>query len=63
MKYIFLSLLMVGAVVVGNAQAVFHDKDAELRQVGDFEGVEVSSAIDLQISQGNENSVAGKRSG
>ena len=58
MKYIFLSLLMVGAVLVGNAQAVFHDKDAELRQVGDFEGVEVSSAIDLQIAQGNENSVA-----
>ena len=58
MKYIFLALLIVGAVAAGNSQAVFHDKDAELRQVGDFEGVEVSSAIDLQLSQGNENSVA-----
>jgi hypothetical protein len=58
MKNIFLSLLMISAVAVTQAQAVFHDKDAELRQVGDFEGVEVSSAIDLQISQGNENSVA-----
>jgi hypothetical protein len=26
--------------------------------VGDFEGIEVSSAIDLQLSQGNENAVA-----
>jgi len=58
MKNIFLSLLMICAVTVNYGQAVFHDKDAELRQVGDFEGVEVSSAIDLQLSQGNENSVA-----
>src|SRR5688572_5029556 len=58
MKNIFLSLLMICTVAIGHAQAVFHDKDAELRQVGDFEGVEVSSAIDLQLSQGNENSVA-----
>jgi len=57
MKKLILSLLMISAVAVGHAQ-VFHDKDAELRQVGDFEGVEVSSAIELQISQGNENSVA-----
>lgn len=49
---------MIAAVTIGHSQAVFHDKDAELRQVGDFEGVEVSSAIDLQLSQGNENSVA-----
>ena len=58
MKNIFLSLLMICAVVAAQSQAVFHDKDAELRQVGDFEGIEVSSAIDLQLSQGNENSVA-----
>ena len=58
MKYLFLSLLMICAVTVTQAQAVFHDKDAELRKVGDFEGIEVSSAIDLQIAQGNENSVA-----
>jgi hypothetical protein len=58
MKNIFLSLLMICALSASYAQAVFHDKDAELRQVGDFEGVDVSSAIDLQLSQGNENSVA-----
>ncbi|HUQ66792.1 MAG TPA: head GIN domain-containing protein [Flavitalea sp.] len=58
MKNIFLSLFMLVSVLVANSQAVFHDKDAELRQVGDFEGIEVSSAIDLQLVQGNENSVA-----
>ncbi|MBL7696785.1 MAG: DUF2807 domain-containing protein [Chitinophagaceae bacterium] len=58
MKKFILSLLMICVVAAGFSQAVFHDKDAELRQVGDFEGVDVSSAIELQLSQGNENSVA-----
>lgn len=58
MKYIFFSLLMLSAVAGVNAQAIIHDKDAELRQVGDFEGIEVSSAFEVQISQGNDNSVA-----
>ena len=58
MKRIFLSFLMISGVFLVNAQTVFHDKDAELRQVGDFEGVQVSSAFELQLSQGNENSVA-----
>lgn len=59
MKRIFLTFLVLCTVLSVNAQnPVFHDKDAELRKVGDFEGVDVSSAIDLQLSQGNENSVA-----
>ena len=56
-NFLFCLLMMTGTTSL-QAQVVFHDKDAELRQVGDFEGVEVSSAIDLQLSQGNENSVA-----
>lgn len=58
MKKFILSLLTICIVGAAHSQAVFHDKDAELRQVGDFEGVDVSSAIELQLSQGNENSVA-----
>lgn len=58
MKNIFLSLLMISVITAAHAQVVFHDKDAELRQVGNFEGIDVSSAIDLQLSQGGENSVA-----
>lgn len=59
MKNIFLSIFLSGAILSIQAQTtVFHDKDAEIRSVGDFNSVEVSSAIDLQLSQGGENSVA-----
>lgn len=51
------------AVLAGSAglqaqKTVFHDKDAEIRNVGDFNAVDVSSAIELQLSQGDENVVA-----
>jgi hypothetical protein len=58
MKSIILSFLLIGAAFAVQAQAVIHDKDAELRKVGDFEGVEVSSAIELFLTQGSENTVA-----
>jgi hypothetical protein len=61
MKYIVLPLLLLSGALLARAQepkVVFHDKDAQLRDVGDFHAIDVSSAIDLQISQGNENSVA-----
>lgn len=58
MKNVILSFLMICAVTAAHSQAVFHDKDAQIRKVEDFEGVEVSSAIELQLSQGDENSVA-----
>ena len=45
------------AVISGNCQ-VFHDKDAQVRQVGNFSTIEVSSAIELQLSQGPEDAVA-----
>lgn len=50
--------MLVSVFTTTHAQQVFHDKDAELRQVGDFEGIEASSAFEVFISQGNENSVA-----
>lgn len=60
MKYVLLPLLLLTVYAGASAQqkTVFHDKDAEVRNVGDFHSVEVSSAIDLQISQGSENAVA-----
>jgi hypothetical protein len=61
MKYIVLPLLLLSGLLSVQAQeqkTVFHDKDAQLRNVGDFHAIDVSSAIDLQISQGDENSVA-----
>lgn len=60
MKYIMLPLLLLAGSlnILAQEKTVFHDRDAEVRQVGDFHSVEVSSAIDLQLSQGNENSLA-----
>ncbi len=51
-------LLMLMASLSGCSQNVFHDKQAQVRQVGPFTGVEVSGAIDLQLSQGSGDSVA-----
>lgn len=59
MKYIFFFCLLLGASVADAQQkTVFHDANAEERNVGDFHSIDISSAIDLQLSQGNENSVA-----
>jgi hypothetical protein len=49
---------MGSAISIQAQKPVFHDKDAEIRNVGDFQSIEVSNAIDLQLSQGDENSVA-----
>jgi hypothetical protein len=39
-------------------QTIVHDPNAELRPVKGYHGVEVSNAIDLYISQGDEETVA-----
>jgi hypothetical protein len=57
-KFILPFLLLAGTYTLNAQQTVFHDKDAELRTVEDFTSIDISSAIDLQLSQGNENSVA-----
>lgn len=60
MSYLILPVLLVITTLTASAQqkTVFHDRDAEVRTVGDFHSIDVSSAIDLQLSQGDENSVA-----
>ena len=57
MKYILSAFIMVMSISA-NCQQVFHDADAEVRKVGSFTSVEVSSAIELQLSQGSEDAVA-----
>jgi hypothetical protein len=39
-------------------QTIVHDANAELRPVKGYHGVEVSNAIDLYLSQGDEETVA-----
>ena len=53
-----LILLLLSLFSVTQAQQIIHDKDAELRQVGDFDAIDVSSAVELRLSSGNENTVA-----
>lgn len=57
MKYSFL-LAILCAAVSSRGQQVIHDSNAEQRQVGSFDAIEISSAFDLRISQGNEDAVA-----
>jgi Putative auto-transporter adhesin, head GIN domain len=59
MKKIFLSLLIVIAGFAANAQKfIVNDANAQMRSVGNFTGIKVSSAIDLYISQGDQVGVA-----
>ncbi|MBZ5857246.1 head GIN domain-containing protein [Flavihumibacter profundi] len=59
MKKIIVFGLVVLAGLTANAQKfVVNDANAVARQVNEFSGVHVSSAIDLYISQGNEIGVA-----
>lgn len=57
MRKFFVLILFFAAACV-NGQQTIHDKDARLREVGDFHAIEVTSAIDLRLSQGSENVVA-----
>ncbi len=57
----FKFLLLLGAVVFINksqAQKTVYDANAQVRNVGSFTGISVSSAIDLYISMGSEDAVA-----
>ena len=48
---------MLGAFNL-NAQNVVHDANAQVRNVGSFNKIRVSSAISLYLSQGNTQAVA-----
>lgn len=60
MKKIFFSLLSAILFMAANAQtpSIVNDKNAEVRTVAAFHGVNIGSGIDLYISQGNEDAVA-----
>lgn len=58
MQKIFLCLFFVIAGFSLNAQNVVHDANAQVRNVGSFNKIKVSSAISLYLSQGNTQAVA-----
>ncbi len=60
MKKILVVLIMslsISAIAQQNFN-VLHDKNAQLRRVGSFTAIKVSSAIDLYLSQSDKNEVA-----
>lgn len=59
MKKIFLSVVMAGAALFATAQkAIVNDANAEKRNVTGFNAIRVSNAIDLYLTQGDEDAVA-----
>ena len=58
MQKIYLCLLIVLGATTVKAQNVVHDANAQVRKVGSFNKIKVSSAISLYLSQGNAQGVA-----
>jgi len=58
MQKIFLCLSFIIAGFSLSAQNVVHDANAQVRNVGSFNKIKVSSAISLYLSQGNTQAVA-----
>jgi Putative auto-transporter adhesin, head GIN domain len=59
MKKIFLSVLLVSATAFAIAQkTIVNDANAEKRNVSGFNAIRVSNAIDLYLTQGDEDGVA-----
>ncbi len=55
-KY-FVPVVLLLSVLSADAQKIFYDPDARVINVGNFHGVAISGAIEVQLSQG-ENAVA-----
>jgi hypothetical protein len=59
MKQFFITLFITTLATAGFAQqTVFNDANAQKRDVSGFHAIQISSAIDLFLSQGNEEGVA-----
>jgi len=59
MRNIFLSLLVLAFSTALQAQdKVINDPNAEVRKVGSFTGIKVSTGIELLLKQGSEDAVA-----
>lgn len=57
MKYL-LALLFTSFVSTSLAQTIINDKNAEVRNVGEFSGIRVSGGIDVYLSQSDEYALA-----
>ncbi len=58
MKHFVFTMLAACLVFGAKAQKVINDPNAEVRQVGSFSKIDISSAFQVIITQGNQESVA-----
>ena len=58
MQKMLISLVLVVAGFTVAAQNIVHDPNAQVRSVGSFTKIHVSSAINLYLSQGSQQAVA-----
>jgi len=59
MRNIFLSLIaLVFSTAIFAQDKVINDPNAEVRKVGSFTGIKVSTGIELMLKQGNGDAVA-----
>jgi len=57
-KILFALLVLTSLQVNGQKSSVIHDNNAQVRKVGSFTAIKVSSAIDLYLTQSESNQVA-----
>ncbi len=57
-KALLVICLFIGFNAFAQQSSVIHDPNVQLRKVGNFSAIQVSSAIDLYLTQSNENQVA-----
>ena len=58
MKSFILLIFIMGIGFIAKAQNIVYDENAEVRRVEKFNGVELSGAVSLYLSQGNTTAVA-----
>jgi len=57
-KLAFLAAMMINMVAFSQNDNVVNDKNAQLRPVGSFTGIEIGGGIDLYLNQGGKETVA-----
>jgi len=57
-KILLLHLLFIASFVMAQKTSVIHDDHVQVRNVGNFTSIKISSAIDLYLTQSNTNQVA-----
>ncbi len=58
MQKVILSICMAFVLISASSQNVVHDANAEVRKISSFNKLQISGAMSVYLSQGNEQAVA-----